>query len=109
MEYDAVRRYSPHSHSYSNYYSRDRNTSLGHAHSTRVDPRGYQLSSPLGAAGMRARAGFRQDEHHVENGQSRRRIAIAVSTDLRDLITLLYHTALLLYFASSIFLTARIM
>jgi hypothetical protein len=78
MEYGIAHRYSPHNDlSFPNCYYHDRNAPLAFSHSVRADPRGYSHGGSLGSA--RGRIGTGRNEPIIDNGASRRRIAVAVS------------------------------
>jgi len=82
MDYDTARRY-PHNASlgFPHYYFSERNAPLAVSHVSRTDPRLCPVGGPVG--GPRGRGGMGRDDGTMENGQSRRRIAVAVSQALR--------------------------
>lgn len=73
VDYD-FRRFPSHGLSYPNYYNYDPLSLQQHS---RPDPRGYSIGGPVG--GARGRSGVGRDEPAMDAGQSRRRIAVAVS------------------------------
>jgi hypothetical protein len=78
MDYGVPRRYSPHIDlSFPSYYCPERSLPIELSHSVRTDPRGFHLGGPVGST--RGRAGVERDESIIDNGASRRRIAVAVS------------------------------
>ncbi|PZD00770.1 hypothetical protein A1F95_02729 [Pyrenophora tritici-repentis] len=80
MEYDSSRRCLPHNVSYPSYIYNERNTPLALAHNTRENPRGYPVGGPVGNLHSRAHMGH--EESLLDNGPARRRIAIAVGSDV---------------------------
>jgi hypothetical protein len=78
MEYDYRRHQSGVSFVFPNYYAHERNAPLALSQVSRVDPRTCPIGGPNG--GMRTRGGAMREEEIQENsGNSRRRIAVAVS------------------------------
>jgi hypothetical protein len=80
MDYNLGRRYAPHSgHAFQDYYCDMRSPPYSLSSDGRSDPRGYAFGGPVG--GNRGRARLERDETAFESGPSRRRIAVAVSTE----------------------------
>lgn len=77
LEYDIGRHDLSHALPYGNYYYTNRNAPLALSYATRSDPRGYPTSRPVN--GTRGRSGASREDVSSESGQSRRRIAVAVS------------------------------
>ncbi|KAF2268349.1 hypothetical protein CC78DRAFT_21609 [Lojkania enalia] len=75
MDYESHRHYPSSSLAYSPYFFSERNIPLAIPHVSRADPRGYPVGSPVG--GLRARAGAGSEHTTTENGQIRRRVALA--------------------------------
>ena len=73
MEYEGQRPCLSHNISYQTYIYDDRHAPLTLSHNTRENPRSY----PVG--GMHTRAMLGGEDHMVEAGPVRRRIAVAVS------------------------------
>ena len=78
MDYDTTRR-SPHNASlgFPHYYFTERNIPLAMSHVSRTDPRNCPVGGPAG--GPRGRGIMGREDGAMESGQSRRRIAVAVS------------------------------
>jgi hypothetical protein len=88
MEFDLAQRYSPHnSLSYPDYYYNDHNTpfALSFGVGARTNPRGYRIGESM--VGSRSPLGVARDESAYDHGNSRRRIAVAVSFWSRDIRT----------------------
>jgi hypothetical protein len=82
VDYDIGRRYPRYNDlSFSGYYYQERDMPMKLAHGMRADPRGYHLGGPVG--GPHGRLEVEQDEPSIDNGASRRRIAVAVSALFR--------------------------
>jgi hypothetical protein len=78
MNYDIGHRYPRHNDlSFPGYCYQERDMSMGLSHGMRANPRGYHLGGPVG--GPRGRLEMERDEPSIDNGASRRRIAVAVS------------------------------
>ncbi|EMD59614.1 hypothetical protein COCSADRAFT_100594 [Bipolaris sorokiniana ND90Pr] len=76
MEYEGQRPCLSHNISYQTYIYDDRHAPLTLSHNTRENPRSY----PVG--GMHTRAMLGGEDHMVEAGPVRRRIAVAVGSDV---------------------------
>jgi hypothetical protein len=78
MAYDTGRRYPRHTDlSFPGYYYQGRDIPMDLSHGARADPRGYHLGDLVG--GPRGQLEMERNEPTIDNGASRRRIAIAVS------------------------------
>lgn len=86
VDYDFGRRYSSHGLSFPDYYSHynERNVPLALSQHARSDPRGYPIGGPVGSP--RRNPGAGRDEHTMEIGHARRRIAVAVSSVFESVI-----------------------
>jgi hypothetical protein len=80
MEFDLAHHYSPHNTlSFPDYYYDDHNTplALSFGVGARTNPRGYRIGESM--ADPRDSFGVARDEPPYDHGNSRRRIAVAVS------------------------------
>jgi hypothetical protein len=78
MDYDTTRRYSHNAPlGFPHYYFTERNMPLAISHVSRTDPRNCPVGGPAG--GSRGRGNLGREDGAMETGQSRRRIAVAVS------------------------------
>lgn len=77
MEYEGQRPCLSHNVSYQNYIYDNRHAPLTLGHNTRENPRSYPVGGPVG--GMHTRAMLGGEDHMVDSGPVRRRIAVAVS------------------------------
>ncbi|KAF2820654.1 hypothetical protein CC86DRAFT_449281 [Ophiobolus disseminans] len=77
MDFDFARRYSSQSLSFPDYYSHysERNVPLTLSQHARSDPRGYPIGGPVGNPRRNPDTG--RDEHTMETGSARRRVAVA--------------------------------
>lgn len=77
MEYEGQRPCLSHNISCQTYIYDDRHAPLTLSHNTRENTRSYPVGGPVG--GMHTRAMLGGEDHMVESGPVRRRIAVAVS------------------------------
>ncbi|XP_014558342.1 hypothetical protein COCVIDRAFT_94754 [Bipolaris victoriae FI3] len=80
MEYEGQRPCLSHNVSYQNYIYDNRHAPLTLGHNTRENPRSYPVGGPVG--GMHTRAMLGGEDHMVDSGPVRRRIAVAVGSDV---------------------------